>query len=74
MKVGLGQQPSFVWHSILVTKGLFQMGSSWHVENGCSISICDDAWLLGSRPYKINIDHVSGIGRVVDLIDVDRGE
>ncbi|KAK5845944.1 hypothetical protein PVK06_002196 [Gossypium arboreum] len=50
------------------------MGCGWQVGNWRSISVWNNAWLPGGLPCKIQSDRVSGIGKVVDLIDIDRAE
>ncbi|KAH1122267.1 hypothetical protein J1N35_005427, partial [Gossypium stocksii] len=50
------------------------MGCGWQVGNWRSISVWNDTWLPGGLPCKIQSDRVSGIDKVVDLIDIDQGE
>lgn len=72
MEVGLGNQPSLVWHSIWAIKGLLQMRSGWQVGNGRLVSIWDDTWLFSNKPCKIQSNRISGIEKVADLIDVNQ--
>ncbi|KAA3466222.1 reverse transcriptase [Gossypium australe] len=65
---------SFMEVSIWATKCLLQMGCGWQVNNWRSISVWNNAWLPGGLPCKIQSNRVSGIDKVVDLIDIDRGE
>ncbi|CAN1810344.1 Putative ribonuclease H protein At1g65750 [Linum perenne] len=41
----LGNNPSFIWKSILSTQAIFREGLRWRIGNGRSVSIWNDAWL-----------------------------
>ncbi|XP_019161422.1 PREDICTED: uncharacterized protein LOC109158058 [Ipomoea nil] len=40
-----GGNPSFVWSSLLETKGIIQRNTQWRIGNGLSVRIWHDKWL-----------------------------
>lgn len=50
LHVGKGSRASWAWSSILEGKALIVECSRWKVDNGNSINIWEDRWLLNSEP------------------------
>ncbi|KAG8489011.1 hypothetical protein CXB51_016982 [Gossypium anomalum] len=69
LEAELESEPSVVWRSVWVVKGLLIKGCSWLVNDESSISIWDMSWLPSDRPCKLSSPWVNRIVKVVDLID-----
>lgn len=52
MEVELGNQPSYVWRSLMWNHELIQEGLCWRVGVGKSISIKSDAWIPDIPGFK----------------------
>ena len=68
MEVELGNNPSFVWRSLLAAREIIKEGAQWKVGNGRSIRVFTHDWLPHS-PVPLN--EASLNTRVCDLIDQD---
>ena len=68
MFVELGNNPSFVWRSLLVARDLIREGSRWQVGDGRSIGVFTHPWLTHT-PVPLN-DAPPDI-KVCELIDQD---
>uniref|UniRef100_A0A803NPI6 RNase H type-1 domain-containing protein n=1 Tax=Cannabis sativa TaxID=3483 RepID=A0A803NPI6_CANSA len=53
----LGQNPSFVWHSLFEAQSLIKTGCRWCIVDGSSVSVLDQAWLPHSENPFITSDH-----------------
>lgn len=47
MEVHLGPNPSYAWREIWETQKILKAGQQWRVEDGRSIKIWQDKWVLG---------------------------
>ena len=68
MEVEIGNNPSFVWRSLLAAREIIKEGARWKVGNGRSIRVFTHDWLSHS-PVPLN--EFSLNMRVCDLIDQD---
>ena len=68
MEVELGNNPSFVWHSLLAVKDLIKAGSQWQIGDGKTIGVTSHAW-LPNTPVFVNAS--SREMKVKELIDAD---
>ena len=66
----VGSNLSFVWRSFLAAKDLLLNGVCWKVGNGSSLDVWSDRWTV--TPLTRGSDF-SGVQRVANLIDVERG-
>ena len=53
MEADLGDNPSFVWRSLLEARDLIKAGSRWQVGDGKSIGVMSHAW-LPDAPVFVN--------------------
>ena len=67
-EVELGNNPSFVWRSLVAAREIIKEGARWKVGNGRSIRVFTHDWLSHS-PVPLN--EFSLNMRVCDLIDQD---
>ena len=49
----IGNNPSYVWQSIMAAQFLVQQGIRWNVGNGASIWVWGDKWLPSTSMYKV---------------------
>lgn len=70
LQTELVRQPSYTWKSIWVVKGILKEGLGWKVGTCNTISINDDAWLLGADNFRVR-HRISNfnIAMVAALID-----
>ena len=68
MEAELGNNPSFVWRSLLAAREIIKEGSRWKVGNGRKIGVFTHRWLSHS-PVPLNEPLLNM--RVCDLIDQD---
>ncbi|XP_074374297.1 putative mitochondrial protein AtMg00310 [Apium graveolens] len=61
LSAGLGNNPSFVWRSILAAKDLIEVGSILKVGNGESINIWNDPWIPEIGSTKILTNTMQGL-------------
>ena len=47
----LGNNPSFVWRSLLVARDIIHVGSRWIIEDGRNISVASHSWLPHSLVF-----------------------
>ena len=64
----LGNNPSFVWRSLLAAKDIIHTGSRWTIGDGRNVSVASHSWLPHS-PVFLNTP--SQDMKVIDLIDKD---
>ena len=61
MEAELGNNPSFVWRSILAAREIVQAESKWGVGDGKSIAITDSGWLshvleiIGGQTHPLQV-------------------
>lgn len=74
LNANLGNNPSYVWRSILAAKDLICVGSIMKVGNGASIKVWEDPWIPIVDSTKIRSPLVQGseIIRVSNLFNSDR--
>lgn len=58
MEARLGNNPSFVWRSLLWSKDIIERGSVWRVGDGKSIKLFEDKW-VPSLTSKISVPNDS---------------
>lgn len=68
MEVELGNNPSFVWRSLLASREIIKEGARWKVGNGRSIKVFTHNWL---PHYPVPLNEASPNMQVCDLIDQD---
>ena len=68
MEAELGNNPSFVWRSLLAAREIIKEGSRWKVGNGRKIGVFTHRWLSHS-PVPLNEPLLNM--RVCDLIEQD---
>ena len=64
----LGNNPSFVWRSLLAARDIIHTGSRWTIGDGRNVSVASHSWLPHS-PVFLNTP--SQDMKVIDLIDKD---
>ena len=64
----LGNNPSFVWRSLLAARDIIHTGSRWTIGDGRNVSVASHSWLPHS-PVFLNTP--SQDMKVIDLIDQD---
>lgn len=68
MEVELGNNPSFIWRSLLASREIIKEGARWKVGNGRSIKVFTHNWL---PHYPVPLNEASPNMQVCDLIDQD---
>ena len=52
MEAELGNNPSFVWRSLLAAREIIKEGSRWKVGNGRKIGVFTHIWLSHSSAFE----------------------
>ncbi|KAL0012488.1 hypothetical protein SO802_007596 [Lithocarpus litseifolius] len=68
MEAEMGNNPSFVWRSLLESRDLIKAGSRWQVGDGKSIGVMSHVW-LPNAPVFVNAS--TREMKVRELIDED---
>ncbi|XP_042944604.1 uncharacterized mitochondrial protein AtMg00310-like [Carya illinoinensis] len=70
MEAKLGSQPSLIWRSVWLARGLLQEGLRWKVGDGSKIKIWGDKWLSTPTSYAVQspVSGLQGEARVEELI------
>ena len=66
MEAELGNNPSYVWHSLLNAKEFIWVSSIWKIGDGCSVSIQTHKWLPYPPTFHEGVDLTL---KVSDFID-----
>lgn len=76
LNAGVGNNPSYVWRSILAAKKLIETGSIMKVGNGSSISIWDDPWIPELGSTKVSTTMLPGLesAKVNSLFQINSKE
>ena len=71
IEASLGNNPSYLWHSIMSAQNLVRDGARWRVGNGNNIRIWGDKWLPSFSTYKVASPRLflNQDTRVSELID-----
>ena len=69
--VSLGNNPSYVWRSIMASQKLVQHGLRWQIGNGFNVQVWQDKWLPNSSTFRVVSPRLNSPLdlRVCDLID-----
>ncbi|XP_060972000.1 uncharacterized protein LOC115703869 [Cannabis sativa] len=68
----IGNNPSYVWHSVLEARQFLSHGVCWSIGNGNSISILGEPWLPDTQNPFITSSHPTLIGaKVCNLFSTD---
>ncbi|XP_073133915.1 uncharacterized protein [Henckelia pumila] len=69
MNAGVGNNPSFIWRSLIWSRGLLEEGIYWRIGDGSSVNIFQDKWIPSRGatidPWMVNLLEDS---KVSDLI------
>ncbi|XP_075504621.1 uncharacterized protein LOC142542059 [Primulina tabacum] len=68
----LGSKPSYIWRSILWSRGLIQKGVRWRVGNGLRIKAYSDNWITSLASGKSSMEGSNESPMVSELILPDR--
>lgn len=71
IEASFGNNPSYLWHSIMYAQNLVRGGAQWRVGNGNNIRIWGDKWLPSFSTYKVASPRLflNQDSRVSELID-----
>uniref|UniRef100_A0A803Q977 Endonuclease/exonuclease/phosphatase domain-containing protein n=1 Tax=Cannabis sativa TaxID=3483 RepID=A0A803Q977_CANSA len=68
LQAELGQNPSFIWHSIWEAQALVRNGARRSIGSGSSVSILLDPWLpMDSNPFIISDHQVTRLRRICGI-------
>lgn len=71
----LGHNPSFIWRSLLEAQQLLKEGAHWRVDDGSTIQILDQPWLLvHENPYITSMLEPLQNNVVASLFRTDKKE
>lgn len=70
----MGNNPSYVWHSIMAAKNVVCSGSVLRIGRGESVNVWKDPWLLDSNYQRIKTPIIPGMEeiKVSSLFMIDR--
>ena len=73
VEASLGNNPSYVWRSLMAAQKLVQHGLRWQIDNGFNVQVWKDKWLPSSSTYKVVSPRLNSPAdlRVSKLIDSD---
>ena len=73
VEASLGNNPSYVWRSLMASQKLVQHGLRWQIGNGFNVQVWKDKWLPSSSTYKVVSPRLNSPAdlRVSELIDSD---
>ena len=73
VEASLGNNPSYVWRSLMAAQKLVQHGLRWQIDNGFNVQVWKDKWLPSSSTYKVVSPRLNSPAdlRVSELIDLD---
>jgi hypothetical protein len=71
LKAPMGSKPSFAWRSLCNAKDLLLQGLVWRIEDGKSVKICGDRWLLTPTSFSVQscpriLDASSHVAYLID--------
>lgn len=72
LEARMGDNPSYIWRSIMEAQGLVTAGIRWRVGSGESIGVLRQPWLVESdNPYIISVSPSLNNASVASLIDMN---
>lgn len=74
LEATLGNNPSFIWRSLLAAKGIVGDGARWRVGTGEEIEVLKQSWLTDVNPYITSESPSLDNCKVVSLMAENRVE
>ena len=73
VEASLGNNPSYVWQSLMVAQKFVQNGLRWQIVNGFNVQVWKDKWLPSSSTYRVISPRLNSPAdlQVSKLIDLD---
>ena len=74
LEASLGNNPSFIWRSLMAAKGIIADGARWQVGTGEQIDVLKQPWLKDANPYITSASPALVNCKVVSLMSENQEE